>query len=153
MLPSARFNLSIKQSPSQTAQHLPPDRLLQDVESLGRERNSDQMWSQCTRCFLPPPAEISAWTSPTHCKTKITPTTRSTVFTPAISKSGCRCFLLGVLVLVGALSVLLYAPAPLPPVDSVTLLPPLLLLKRKPACAALAARSCFCSSVCHCARS
>lgn len=39
------------------------------------------------RCwFLPLLAVISARESPTHCKTKTTPTRRSNVFTPAISK-------------------------------------------------------------------
>lgn len=36
--------------------------------------------------FLPLLVVISAWPVPTHCKTKTTPTRRSNVFTPAISK-------------------------------------------------------------------
>lgn len=72
--------------------------------------------------LLPFLVVISACTFLTHCKTKTTPTSRSNVFTPAISIQVLRGgSFLPLLVIIRA--------SPCPPVDSATLQPLLLLLK------------------------
>lgn len=95
--------------------------------------------------FLPLLVVISAWALPTHCKTTITPTRMSTVFTPAIS---IQVLLSDDFFPILPLSLVILQTSPRSPADSVTLQPLLLLLKQKPGCAALAALCSYFVSAC-----
>lgn len=97
----SRMQFELKKSHSYAkANHTPPDscvcrtnmfflHVLQTHMTYalksGPHLNRSALWLR----FLPLLVVISAWAFPTHCKTKTTPTRRSNVFTPAISKLWC----------------------------------------------------------------